>query len=349
MRTIKELHPELNNSEPGNLILNCAYLACDVYNANHDKKYGYERIYESNPVSSGYFGACYIPTLNNPNHAIIAHRGTVPDFSSIIADISVAEEKSFKQLEDAVFFAENFASSIKAIFGDIPIYNTGHSLGGILSDAATKNSNQNISITFENPGSKNILKKFGYIPNATKSFRITQSHINIINTCNEQLAPISRLIHKPVIYNIPKGMLKAPFDIAINPFMNGFYLVQNTLSQHTIPEMIEHMKAKGVGVSEISPFGFNEGYSAYLDTQKNQLYWHNYFDYAFKQKEYGTEMPWEQFLNSGLAAVERSRSQIQIMEEEKSYIESPRSLGFFNVEKNKDEVIESQKSQCLIA
>jgi hypothetical protein len=162
-RTIKELHPELINSEPGNLILNSAYLAADVYNANHDKKsYGYERIYESNPVSSGYFGACYVPTLDNPSYAIIAHRGTIVDIRSIIADIAIAQEKAFKQIDDAIFFAGRFASSIAAIYGDIPIYNTGHSLGAILSDAATQNINQNVSITFENPGSKNILQKIGY-------------------------------------------------------------------------------------------------------------------------------------------------------------------------------------------
>lgn len=363
---IVDLHPEISR-QPGQLALNCAYLSADVYNDVHDPRYGYVRIYELGPTASGYFGACYVPTLNYPSYAIIAHRGT-SNVQDLIADIALAEGKAFKQLTEAKNFGHDSVRALADKYGhDInafPIYHTGHSLGAVLSDAAaTECTYSHESVTFENPGSKKIVA--GCVHRSTTSYSIFQSPIDFINTCNAQVAPINRFIHKPIDYSgIPMGMLQAPFDIPVNPFMNGFYLSGNTFDQHSILKIIEHMKAHGTAVRDTSPVGFKAGYAAYLDTHKNQLYWHNYFKYAFDQGKYGTPIPWETFLNSGLAAVEKARGQIhaeleaefqaEVVEEEKPYtpLASPRSMGLFSIEKTKNDFVvveDKPKSSCLIS
>lgn len=275
---------------------------------------GWYRFKDTNrATSTGYYGAVYIDSAEDPRHAIIAHRGS-KGFADFIADIAILKRKTFEQLNDAGQFsaeAENnlYKSFRKTVIVDgqgpreesreefdqrFMISHAGHSLGAVLAEFC---GISHLTCTFENPGTKEIWVDYmNNIPNlsqetklvllnevlsrAKKYFSVIQSHVNMINCCNSQIGSVFRMIDMPYEYDgLSKNELAYPFQVASSWMMNNFYVGSYTLHQHKIELITEYLYSGGKVVPDSSPAGFEEGYIEFLDTGKNWNFWRGYFEY----------------------------------------------------------------------
>lgn len=142
------------------------------------------RVYMAVDGSDGYHGIAYIN--EGSNRVVFAHRGTNPD-ASIISDLDddfqLWRGEPPGQFATSRNFVENVSRELAASGrGDMPVIHTGHSLGAVLADLNAA-QDETRSITFENPGSREILENMGnrHDPN---DFVAYQSSPNLINQTN---------------------------------------------------------------------------------------------------------------------------------------------------------------------
>ena len=245
-------------------IITNAALSSDVYNDNlnvSDQLKGWTRIHSTpEVVISGYFGAAYIDSIDNPSKIIIAHRGT-NNIQDIIEDIAIINNRPFSQLFDAACFTKKV---LRVSPRDCTISHTGHSLGAIIAEIMSYMTfGSRKCITFENPGSLEILKRWLINENpdisAVKKYStIIQSRVNMIDTCNTQMGTVYNLKDKPlgidadILY--PKSYLENPY-----------YMVANTLEQHPISSMLTYLEEGGIiAPMDNWPSGFEAGYKVFL-------------------------------------------------------------------------------------
>lgn len=322
-------------------IVDHAALAADVYyDQSPGSIRGWYRLTDTHgATATGYYGAVYINSAEDPSHAIIAHRGS-RNLRALIADIAILRRKAFEQLDDADKFSaevedylyKNFRKSI-VTDGQWPreesrdefeqrfmVSHTGHSLGAVLAEFCGIN---HYTCTFENPGSKEIW--MDYINNisgisqetkqivlnqilaaAKQNFLTIQSHVNMIDCCNSQIGSTFRMIDKPYKYDgLTKNELAWPFQISSSWVMNNFYVGPYTLYQHRIEPMLEYLYSGGRVIRDSSPAGFEEGYIEFLDTGKNRTFWEGYFRYMWEADNYKPKEPdFKIFLNRGIASVD---------------------------------------------
>lgn len=351
-------------------VLQCALASNDVYSDHEDDeltRQGLFRIADSGGSKpSGYFGALYVNNLHNPTFSIMAHRGT-DSLKDILEDINILRQKSLAQMRDSVLLMMKFRQLLLdryRLFVDhvesdfwkrVPMYMTGHSLGAVLADS---NLDEGLkiagSITFENPGSKVIafeaLKYPEYGQYAQARAVCYQSQVNIINTCNEQLGKVKRFLNKPYNFeNIPDASQTNPFEIPWNYAANLYYSLDYTYDQHIMLPLLEHIKSGGIAFDSDSPIGLQAGYKDYLNTQKHQQYWHDYFYKIWLEARYlPTEPDFNKFYNQGIAAVEKARSQTAT--ENFSISQSLLSThSFLKYQKDDFVLVDKPKQSCIIS
>ncbi|MEZ4662931.1 MAG: WXG100 family type VII secretion target [Caldilineaceae bacterium] len=146
----------------------------------------------------GYSGTAYINTKTK--EVVIAHRGTDSLFgidglggTDTDDDIMIASGKAPQQYEKSQAFVNRVHQQMaSAGYGDYTVKHTGHSLGGVLADLHASQRNEQ-AITFENPGSKEILGDLNrtYDPRNHITY---QNNPNLINKTNQQAGYVVQII-----------------------------------------------------------------------------------------------------------------------------------------------------------
>lgn len=137
-----------------------------------------------------------------------------------------------------------------------------------------------------------------------------QSHIHFINSFNTQIGNVYRMINKPYKYElIPDSILRNPLDVP-GSYRNTYYF-RYGFDQHTIDGMIDYLAKDGVITADTNPVGLKNGYIEYLNPQRNQLYWHQYFQCGWNyMNDHGIrhqEKKFDEFYNNGVKALEAIR------------------------------------------
>lgn len=234
---------------------------------------------------------------------LLAIRGTV--FSSpgdIADDFSVGRDRlplridpfrkfTLRMLE---LIGETSDGGIDKSFKQDPFYIVGHSLGAVyaacLFAELAKPDGRIQCITFDNPGSKNIVKQylkkfFGWtneqiemqVQKLSPFIHNIQSDVNLINTCNEQWGNVFRVYR----FNVnPYYVFPPVADISVNYKRNLHYIAAYLYDQHQITNIIAGLE-KEMPHPDLSPNGFAGGYRVYLDYEKRKAYWDKYFEYCW--------------------------------------------------------------------
>lgn len=281
----------------------CAALALDVYRGDDRPPlpHGW-RIYldyKPSPDDKGYFGACYIKEFDMLNigkiltDIVFAHRGTILSTKDLIADLSLALGEVPDQYTNAKKFYDDTVVKLKESYPTIAhsiesiITQVGHSLGAIIAEiicAATfyiETLLTRRAVSFESPGSKqmieSMIKKKSLPPNALeiakKNCYIIQTHVNIINACNEQVNDVNTL-DIPFDYKVSYG----PISILPSEYFENYYYIigYSLLDQHKIQHIYNYLKKEGKpSFAGQWPFGFESGYSHYKKLGLDQ-YWNLY-------------------------------------------------------------------------
>jgi hypothetical protein len=331
-------------------------------------------LYRSSKDELGYFGNCYIKqTIPNFLMMAFAHRGTVPtnpynlyeDFQVMLGKIPLLYEKA-----DA--FVQKCMQDVRKEMDIKWIYfiSVGHSLGAVLAnlcalfdekDPNNKGVNAFLVCTFEDPGSKpmaiELLKSRGYSDERIKEalgrreFNVYLSHINLINTCNEQLVfPGNMFRLQDMAYDYD-CFDKGPYypilsSIALNPYYAGY-----TLDQHSINKIYEYLKAnKRLERNTDQPVGFNNGYAEYLNQPHREQYWYTYFNILWNrdqslQDQYGHDI--SKFLTDARKALDYTRQEVlgNVLDEKLKVENNSEHHLFFKAKKEIDDT-ESKFKFC---
>ena len=278
----------------------CAALALDVYRG--DKRpplpSGWKIYCDYKPVpdDKGYFGACYIKEIDCPivgkipTEILFAHRGTILSTQDLITDLWLALGEVPDQYANAKKFYDDTVIKLKKSYPTIAhsiesiITQVGHSLGAIIAEimcAATfyiETLLTRRAVSFESPGSKqmieSMIEKKSLPPNALniakKNCTIIQTHVNIINACNEQINDVNTL-DIPFNYDVFDG----PISIVPSEYFENYYYIigYSFLDQHKIQHIYDYLKAKKKpSFAGKWPFGFENGYLHYKSLRLEN-YW----------------------------------------------------------------------------
>lgn len=276
-------------------VAECAELSLRIYDEIPPRLPGWELISFLDDEATGYRGACYGRHLLTNNTLIIfVNRGTVINIENIISDIQIALEQVPLQCASAMELAGTVSENLKQIYKGkedllrfMRFVITGHSLGGVLTDC---NASIGVhSITFDNPGSKQIVKKIAesrgasadmvqaYICAIKEWCHAYQAGVNVINTCNEQLGHVFAMSNLSCNYHVIGAEMPLPEKIRPIFYLNPYYLSYSLLDQHSILNIYKYLKAGGTfNLNDEHPYGFNKGYVAYLDQDLRGEYWEGY-------------------------------------------------------------------------
>lgn len=295
-------------------VYECACLAHDVYyDANDPKRpplpHGWVRFLDSKMFANPYFGACYIKNTPNAPVIVYAHRGTDPTvIGTVLNALKIANETLPDQVNCAGRFiklvGEKLEEKYKNENREPAFINVGHSLGAVLSDFITMTYFPNSpSITFENPGSKKIIKDvqikkaqndgippykinemlqeldYEILPSTMRAY---QGNVNLINSCNAQSGKTYRL-DLPYKFNLPASEMRIMTE---NPLLNTNYLAY-TLQQHGIDGICDYLKTgKKITQVDSQPVGFNQSYAEYLNYANRKAYWDDYQKTIWQGSQY---------------------------------------------------------------
>jgi hypothetical protein len=281
----------------------------------------------------GYFGRCYTrkTTKDNKDYLEIsfAHRGTVVDLNKIytmaanvLSDVLLKASVEPLQITPAINFCKKALVKIADHFQNIIIYypiHCGHSLGAIISDCVSQilgksELSSGLTITFENPGSLNLIKKLVeekrisenavFEMNSYNSF-VLQGDYNVINTALPKVSQPNMLytdythFQKRTFYDF---FIKYP-DLSISvdaDYANLFYTYEWSFFIHRIDYMYEYLnkyekyeylktphsalvKEPRINLSTDDlhvdyPGNWADGYKRYLTYWKRANYWEEYFE-----------------------------------------------------------------------
>jgi len=253
-----------------------------------------------------------------PVSVVIAHRGTVPtNIHNLLTDIKVAAEdlgqdSALDSMYQFIWGEHNCLAPILSLISNGPtlnkdsfdksvIVNVGHSLGGIFSDFLAYSlfdSQSRLagigsaslygdpflnkkSITFENPGSKNIITKIfnntlriNCSPITTSKYASYNADVNFINCCNENSGKTYRLIDLPYDY---KGSLDPRLNSMSELYYKNPYYVIYSIQQHDIKNIVDYLLKGGKTIEYAYPVGFQPSYIAYLNGDERKEYWEGFY------------------------------------------------------------------------
>ena len=285
-----------NSNELPITVAECAEFSLLIYDKNPVTPPGWELFSSLDDPSTGYRGFCYARDLLTKNARLVyVYRGTVLNFENIVGDIQLAlghVPLQFKSVEDLLVEVYLKISELykpkeyHELLFDLKYIHTGHSLGGILADLGA--GMYSPSVTFENPGSKPLIRKMlaskgsseyaieEYLKIKKDNCFAYQGGVNIINTCNEQTGRTFRFDKLDYTYKLNFLGVMA-FPPSPSYLSNFTYSIDNTIDQHLI-ENIKKYLMKGNSVTEINnPMGFQAGYIEYVNPE-NKDYWIGFFE-----------------------------------------------------------------------
>jgi uncharacterized protein YqkB len=242
---------------------------------------------------------------------------------NIIRDIQVLfkifNSGDIELISNWVSYLINSAISI-----NIPIYNTGHSLGAVYADllnywifdfwsrAYGINPLNRKSITFENPGSKEIIRNIfrdwrsgqSYVelyPIHSEMYQAYNADINIINCCNENAGKTFKLADLPYKYNFNSLNTMNP-----NVYLNFPYYVEYTFQQHGIDNIKSYIQGGGKIIEYTYPNGIQNSYISWLNGDVRKVYWEGYFKHKWEQSPLDRELfkKFESFLDHNMQILE---------------------------------------------
>lgn len=267
-------------------VYQCALMSQNVYDTGDkvvelDGGWRSEKDYHFLDEMTGYHGRFFIKDWdsNDPNvmkKIAFVHRGTVPEFSSIINDIINDADILFKQTPEQCYSAWRYIKNVLKQLniidlesGEIPSYfpylitNTGHSLGAVISDVMAASllckipyPALQISYTLENPGALNAIKSFcsasefnGKVDHALEILSGSTGLVggvailrdpNIVNTCREQAVRTAR-IYTTVTGGDYFGETDLPYP-KVEYFLGTHWMTHYLLYQHDIHKIVELLR-----------------------------------------------------------------------------------------------------------
>lgn len=157
---------------------------------------------EKDSFKSGYFAAAYKVTIGNRKLVIIAHCGTVVSENG---DLAVDILMSFNLLHIQFALAREFTMKVltkiqdnKDEYKNHTIYHTGHSLGAILAEVSAMEHDHHYAVTFESPGSYDLLERFNknHIHKALDRVTTYLAAPNFINTLKPHIGKCFQILTK---------------------------------------------------------------------------------------------------------------------------------------------------------
>lgn len=253
------------------------------------------------PVT-GYTGAVYMKdehSVLGPTYIVHAHKGTTfTTTSDLIADLEVLNNTAltalFAKINTCFDYMAAVGQDIFKKFGEkqnnATQIMTGHSLGAVLAQITGVGIQ---AITFENPGSKNLIidfyKKTGasdqviaqMLSMMSSMHSIYNADINAINTCHEQIGSVYRLINLPYNFYILNNELQL---IPSHWWLNLNYAYYTVLDQHDCQKISDYLKSGGAVAPASYPASITSGYKAYLNPARSN-YWNAYAQEIWNRKE----------------------------------------------------------------
>lgn len=321
--------PNIDTETPGWEVFSAICL--DSYNDVSDSNINldiYKRIHQiGEPTGTGYWGALYCagPFLDGHMEAIIAHRGT-SSLKDGLRDLEIWLGLSLTQIPDArKFAAECFqklydsyrmpGESMDSFMLRNKIWNTGHSLGGIVSDAVSALDFKSGSCTIENPGSRDILETYYHImsnPPGHGGFVTLQTTPNFINTLKQQMGTVYQMFDCLNGFDfITAQLIMQPKSISWNVFTNAWY-IPYTFSGHRINNIYEALQDFDhfpvMGEMSWYPNGIQNGYHYLLDTYVFRSFWEDFYSHIWDANHHG--MTRRDFIEDGIKHINSVRNTI---------------------------------------
>ena len=212
---------------------------------------------EKDSFKSGYFAAAYKVTIGNRKLVIIAHCGTVVSENG---DLAVDILMSFNLLHIQFALAREFTMKVltkiqdnKDEYKNHTIYHTGHSLGAILAEVSAMEHDHHYAVTFESPGSYDLLERFNknHIHKALDRITTYLAAPNFINTLKPHIGKCFQILTKdsdfPIIdpNEIKKSIdeIKNRIDSVKGKVLNpGFFTTSRLIPQEFKNIILEGIK-----------------------------------------------------------------------------------------------------------
>jgi len=174
-----------------------------------EKNTSWDILLDSQNNSNGYKAVAF---LNNETKEVhIATAGTVPtDINDLLDDVRITAGYTPRKITPMKIFVEDVIKKLGDDFLGYKFSTSGHSLGAVMSDLTaaeliSRGLNFDKSITFENPGSKKVMKtaisnkvfsgtKDVVMEEISKQFEEYNAKPNLINTMGNHLAEKINLV-----------------------------------------------------------------------------------------------------------------------------------------------------------
>ncbi|MGB1248992.1 MAG: WXG100 family type VII secretion target [Candidatus Promineifilaceae bacterium] len=206
----------------------------------------------------GYQAAVYFN--DRTRNVVVAHRGT-DEFIGIDglngSDLDDDLDIILKSPPEQYLRTKKAVAGIRELMrqeniGHYELTHTGHSFGGALADLHAANSGLR-SITFENPGTREIFANMGYMPDPNQHITY-QSNPNPINQLNQQTGYIVQVV--PRTRSNEFGFIRdTRFHHSIHTVIGGINPATGFPYAHRPIELYQQAEQIPLGLDEISAMG----------------------------------------------------------------------------------------------
>lgn len=296
---LPRLHEFKNGPIDLNFLRAISALSLRVYKGSNKPKIpeGYNFFCDSTSEiesTTHYYGEAHYLVWKNAVSVIISHRGTTLNYDNLYDDFLIYINHVPVSWEiGSKLFTDYVSKAIKSIYPEHDIYyaHIGHSLGAIHADLCFAyqaisdwdNVNRYSSVTFENPGSRQLVKSMvedSKFKRLTENVDVHNADVNAINTCNEQLNP-KKVNCYPVGYDFNNS--------GHPPYDKLYYLIQFTPDQHKMEKLYKLFQRiqfnENINLPpspDVWPVGLSEGFKFYMQFYNHSDYWlfslKNYWD-----------------------------------------------------------------------
>ena len=264
----------------------------------------------------GYYGASFLKRNFSDQGKLcscelfISHRGTMPNIWDYFEDFLVYLNKVPDYYKNAQMFVDDTINAAKKDCKNVSldVKQTGHSLGGLLSELVMASGKYPYISTFvfDTPGARNIISRMiqdKLLPyNSMKPPRnlfSVFSHPNAINTCNEQWTDLIILSALPIPF---EDFNKTNLD-RINFPGRAYYFQYFTLHQHQMENfyhyfhLLDELNKHSYKLNELNinnyksdifspwPIGFKSVYRNYFNYDMYGMYWKDVMNYVWNNSD----------------------------------------------------------------